>query len=149
VKIARGNRLTSVNAIMLHSIPTDCPLCHWVDDPEQRLVCRNESALFLQDPRQQGALVGSGVIIPVRHAETVFDLTLDEVSATFQLLAEVKRWMDATYQPQGYNVGWNCGAVGGQVVMHAHMHVIPRFEQEPYAGRGIRYWLKQESNWWR
>jgi histidine triad (HIT) family protein len=35
------------------------------------------------------------------------------------LLAEVKRWMDITYQPQGYNVGWNCGAVGGQDVMHA------------------------------
>ncbi|MBA2257868.1 MAG: HIT domain-containing protein, partial [Acidobacteria bacterium] len=74
---------------------------------------------------------------------------VDEVSAAFQLLAEVKRWMDVTYQPQGYNVGWNCGAVGGPDVMHAHMHVIPRFEQEPYAGRGIRYWLKQEPNRWR
>jgi histidine triad (HIT) family protein len=82
--------------------------------------------LFLQNSRQQGAPFGSGVIIPVRHAETVFDLTLDEVSAAFQLLPKVKRWMDATYQPQGYNVGWNCGAVGGQDVMHAHMHVIPR-----------------------
>ena len=104
--------------------------------------------LFLQNPSQQGPLVGSGVIIPVRHAETVFDLTPDEVSATFQLLAEVKRWMDATYH-QGYNIGWNCWPVGGQLTMHAHMHVIPRFDQEPYAGRGIRYWLKQEENRWR
>jgi len=39
--------------------------------------------------------------------------------------------------------------VGGQIAMHAHMHVIPRFRQEPYAGRGIRYWLKQPANrWW-
>jgi diadenosine tetraphosphate (Ap4A) HIT family hydrolase len=66
------------------------------------------------------------VIIPVRHIETVFDLTLDEVRASFQLLAEVKRWIDARYKPQGYNVGWNCWAVAGQDVMHAHMHVIPR-----------------------
>ena len=134
---------------MTHAAPGDCPLCHWADDPDQHLVCRNESALFLQNRRQQGALVGSGVIIPVRHAATVFDLTLDEVSATFQLLAEVKRWMDTSYQPEGYNVGWNCGTVGGQEVMHAHMHVIPRFTQEPYAGRGIRYWLKQDTNRWR
>lgn len=105
--------------------------------------------LFVQNVRQQGALFGSGVIIPVRHAETVFDLTLDEVCATFRLLSEVKRWLDVKYQPQGYNVGWNCGAVGGQEVMHAHMHVIPRFSQEPYAGRGIRYWLKQDENRWR
>ena len=134
---------------MPQTSPTDCPFCRWADDPDQRLVCRHESALFLQNPRQQGALFGSGVIIPVRHAETVFDLTPSEVASTFQLLAEVKRWMDANYQPQGYNVGWNCGAAGGQDVMHAHMHVIPRFDQEPYAGRGIRYWLKQESNRWR
>jgi len=33
--------------------------------------------------------------------------------------------------------------------MHAHMHVMPSFRQEPYAGRGIRYWLKQPANrWW-
>jgi histidine triad (HIT) family protein len=134
---------------MPHAIPIDCPLCHWADDPDQRQVLRYDSALFLQNSRQQGALFGSGVIIPVRHAAMVFDLTLEEVRATFQLLAEVKQWMDATYQPQGYNVGWNCGAVGGQDVMHAHMHVIPRFAQEPFAGRGIRYWLKQEANRWR
>ena len=134
---------------MPHDVAADCPFCRWADDPEQRLVCRSASALFLQNPRQQGALFGSGVIIPVRHAETVFDLTPDEVSDTFRLLADVKRWMDATSQPQGYNVGWNCWPVGGQSVMHAHMHVIPRFAGEPYAGRGIRHWLKQESNRWR
>jgi len=134
---------------MPQALPIDCPLCRWADDPQQRVVRRNASTVFLQDPRQQGALFGSGVIIPIRHAATVFDLTPGEVSATFQLLGEVKRWMDATYAPQGYNIGWNCGAVGGQEVMHAHLHVIPRFEQEPYAGRGIRYWLKQDSNRWR
>jgi len=96
-----------------------------------------------------GALLGSGVIIPVRHAETVFDLTRDEIDATFALLADVRAWMDERFHPDGYNVGWNCGAAGGQIAMHAHMHVIPRFRQEPYAGRGIRYWLKQPANrWW-
>jgi diadenosine tetraphosphate (Ap4A) HIT family hydrolase len=56
--------------------------------------------------------------------------------------------MDERYHPDGYNVGWNCGTVGGQIDMHAHMHVIPRFRQEPYAGRGIRYWMKQPANRW-
>jgi len=56
--------------------------------------------------------------------------------------------MDERYRPDGYNVGWNCGTVGGQIAMHTHMHVIPRFRQEPYAGRGIRYWLKQPANRW-
>jgi diadenosine tetraphosphate (Ap4A) HIT family hydrolase len=54
--------------------------------------------------------------------------------------------LDQKFRPDGYNLGWNCGIVGGQEVFHAHLHIIPRFKDEPYAGRGIRYWLKQESN---
>ena len=124
----------------------DCPLCRWFENPDQRLLFYHELTLFLQNSREQGALGGSGVIVPVRHAGTVFDLTIDEVQATFRLLQEVKAWMDAVYQPQGYNVGWNCWPVGGQSIMHAHMHVIPRFQQEPFAGRGIRWWLKSDAN---
>ena len=103
---------------------------------------------FLQDPRYQGALKHSGVIVPVAHRETVFDLTEPEVAATFRLLRKVKAWMDAEFSPDGYNVGWNCGRVGGQEVFHAHLHVIPRFRQEPLAGHGIRSHLKSEANRW-
>jgi hypothetical protein len=26
------------------------------------------------------------------------------------------------------------------------LHVIPRYASEPYASKGIRYWLKQDPN---
>jgi len=127
----------------------DCTLCHLLNNPNQQIIFSNETVVFLQNEKEQGALRGSGVIIPVRHAETVFDLTPEEMHATFALLKHVKVWMDEHYRPDGYNVGWNCGAVGGQTAMHAHMHALPRFRQEPYAGHGIRYWLKQpENRWW-
>ena len=126
-----------------------CALCQVCETLDQKILFSNDTVLFLQNVKEQGALRGSGVIIPVRHAETVFDLTPDEVSATFALLKTVKAWMDEIYHPDGYNVGWNCGAVGGQRDMHAHLHVIPRFRQEPYAGCGIRHWFKQpENRWW-
>jgi diadenosine tetraphosphate (Ap4A) HIT family hydrolase len=126
-----------------------CDLCHPSRNPDTQIIFRHETVLFVQNEKFQGALRGSGVIIPVRHAETVFDLTPEEIDATFTLLKTVRAWMDDRYRPDGYNVGWNCLAVGGQIDMHAHMHVIPRFRQEPYAGRGIRYWLKQpENRWW-
>ena len=57
-----------------------------------------------------------------------------------------KRTVDKKYHPDAYNVGWNCGEVGGQHIMHAHLHVIPRFNDEPYAGKGIRHWLKGTEN---
>jgi histidine triad (HIT) family protein len=125
----------------------NCPYCP-ILDPASRILFRNDLALFVQDERFQGALKHSGVIIPVEHRTTVFDLSEVEILATFRLLAVVKRWMDNEFQPSGYNIGWNCGEVGGQDVFHAHMHVIPRFSQEPLAGKGIRALLKSEANRW-
>jgi diadenosine tetraphosphate (Ap4A) HIT family hydrolase len=125
----------------------DCPYCRIVD-PSARVVFQNELVRFVQDERYQGALKHSGVIIPVAHRPTVFDLTEKEIVATFQLLGVVKRWMDVQFRPAGYNVGWNAGAAGGQTLFHAHMHVIPRFSQEPLSGKGIRAWLKSDANKW-
>jgi histidine triad (HIT) family protein len=124
-----------------------CPYCPPHGDAF-RVVFRNDLALFSQDERYQGALKHSGIIVPAAHRVTVFDLTEEEVVATFGLLAVVKRWMDAEFRPSGYNIGWNCGATGGQEVFHAHMHVIPRFSQEPLAGKGIRSLLKSDANRW-
>jgi diadenosine tetraphosphate (Ap4A) HIT family hydrolase len=124
-----------------------CPYCP-ITDPAITVVFRDELVLFAQNERVQGALKHSGVIVPVQHKETVFDLSEAEITATFRLLAMVKTWMDASFSPDGYNVGWNCGKVGGQELFHAHMHVIPRFRQEPLAGQGIRTWLKSDMNTW-
>lgn len=118
-----------------------CPFCHPVPSD---IAAGNELCLFLQSP--QYILPGSGIIIPRAHRETVFDLTREEWDATQRLLAEVKALLDACHAPQGYNVGWNVGSVGGQEIFHAHLHVIPRFADEPLAGKGIRYWLKQPNN---
>lgn len=121
----------------------DCPFCPPQLDPVL-VVLENAHCLFLQ--QAEPVLPGSGLIVPRRHRETVFDLSEDEWLATLDLLLRARAWIDERYSPDGYNVGWNCGAVGGQEVLHAHLHVIPRFGDEPLAGRGIRYWLKQEHN---
>ncbi|HLV35361.1 MAG TPA: HIT family protein [Spirillospora sp.] len=123
---------------------TDCPLCPPRVVEEQTIVLENEHCLFIQQP--QKILVGSGLIIPRQHRETVFDLTPEEWAATYELLHQAKALLDERYQPDGYNVGWNVGRTGGQEDFHAHLHVIPRFADEPLAGKGIRYWLKQPNN---
>lgn len=121
-----------------------CPLCHIQAVPEQRVVLENDHCVFVQMP--QRVLIGSGLIVPKAHRETVFDLTADEWSATYDLLQRVQSHLDEEHAPAGHNVGWNCGAVAGQHIFHAHLHVIPRFADEPLAGKGIRHWLKQPEN---
>ena len=120
-----------------------CPFCPPLLKVEE-IALENEHCLFIR--RDEPVLIGSGMIIPRQHRETVFDLTSAEWEATFVLLQQVKTLLDDEHNPDGYNVGWNCGHTGGQTVFHAHLHVIPRYADEPLAGRGIRYWLKQDSN---
>lgn len=123
----------------------DCPFCSPLP-PDQTIALENEYCLFLSQHPSETILIGSGLIIPRHHRENVFELTEQEWQATYALLQQAKALLDEQYAPDGYNVGWNTGEVGGQVIFHAHLHLIPRFKDEPYAGRGIRSWLKQEAN---
>ena len=122
---------------------SDCPFCPSNLD-ESKIRESNRLCAFFQggDP----VLIGSGIIVPRAHRETVFDLSSKEFAATFDLLPQIRERIDRELQPDGYNLGWNCGGTAGQEVFHCHLHVIPRFGDEPYAGRGIRYWLKQDAN---
>lgn len=117
-----------------------CEYCNLEIRSDQNVLYSNESCLFLQLTEQE--IKGSGIIVPKKHKETLFDLSKEEWNDTYLLLKEVKEYLDETFLPDGYNVGWNCGHVGGQHIFHAHMHVIPRFSGEPMAGKGIRYLFK-------
>ncbi|QPC48332.1 HIT family protein [Mangrovibacillus cuniculi] len=121
-----------------------CPFCKLELIKQQRVVLENEHCRFLQMPQE--ILAGSGVIVPKEHRETLFDLTKEEWDATYDLLGQVKEILDSDCAPDGYTVGWNCYPVGGQSIMHAHLHILPRFKDEPFAGKGIRHWLKSPDN---
>ncbi|WLD94790.1 HIT family protein [Alkalihalobacillus sp. AL-G] len=124
----------------------DCPFCNPEKDPDQKIVFENEHCYFLQHPRHQDVLEGSGVIVPKNHQQDAFALTTDEWEATQELLQEAKEYIDRTYKPDGYTLGWNVGEVSNQFIFHAHFHIIPRYNDEPYAGKGVRFWLKSEEN---
>ncbi|REJ08989.1 HIT family protein [Halobacillus trueperi] len=121
-----------------------CVLCSPEADKEQKIIFENTSCYFVQ--KDQRILKGSGLIVPKSHKTTVFDLSREEWIDTQEMIQQVKSWLDETLKPDGYNIGYNCYKTGGQHIFHAHMHIIPRFQDEPHAGKGIRHWLKQEEN---
>lgn len=95
---------------------------------------------------KNNTLIGSYVVIPKSEVSSPFELSDEEWADTKNLMRELKDYLDEKYKPDGYNIGWNVGKVAGQEVKHAHLHIIPRFSDEPYAGKGIRYWFKQPEN---
>ena len=107
----------------------------------------NESMIAVRSNNlKNNTLVGSFVIIPKSQVGTPFELSDKEWEDTKLLMREVKAYIDKKYKPDGYNVGWNVGVAGGQEIAHAHLHIIPRYNDEPFAGKGIRYWFKQPEN---
>ncbi len=133
-------RLQSPLAAGLEAVCPDCGS----EVPREHVVLEDEHCWFLRKP--QAVLAGSGIIMPKLHRDTVFDLTPAERAATGEMLRAAKALIDRELSPDGYSLGWNCGPAGGQQTPHAHFHVIPRFKDEPYAGRGIRWWFNHEDN---
>lgn len=70
---------------------------------------------------------GHVLIVPKRHASSVFDATLEEMASVGELLKKVKEQLDERFHPDGYNIGVNVGAVAGQTIFHWHVHIIPRY----------------------
>jgi len=122
----------------------DCIYCNMSQSDDHEIFLSNDYCKYSLLKEQE--IKGAGIIVPLNHKETLFDLSQEEWNATYQLLKEVKEYIDEKYKPDGYNVGWNCGEIGGQHIFHAHLHVIPRFKDEPLAGKGIRYFFKGEKN---
>lgn len=71
--------------------------------------------------------VGHTVVIPKKHFDTPLDMSGDEFKNFSNGLKKTLDRVQEKLKPAGYNVGWNQGAVGGQVVPHLHVHIFPRY----------------------
>ena len=76
------------------------------------------------------------LVIPFRHVPDFFSLTPKEKFAVMTLVDDSTLVIEETAKPDGYNIGFNVGAVAGQSVMHCHCHVIPRYRGDTDNPRG-------------
>lgn len=122
---------------------TNCPFCI----PNNTLLCKvlYEDDLWYITDMEDGELKHGYMMITKRHIQTPFDISETEWAQLRELLKRCKVLLDE-FVPDGYNLGWNINAVGGQNVDHAHLHLFGRFADEPLAHKGLRYAFKQPSN---
>ena len=111
---------------------------------EDEIKFSTQHFVFLSQP--QPILNHSGILIPKRYVTTPFDLTEEEWADLRHALIRARSQIEENCTPDGYNIGWNVGIVAGQEVDHLHLHIIPRFADEPMAGKGIRAHIKTEQN---
>lgn len=123
----------------------DCLFCKWKNEKE-KIILENEYAFarFDEFPVSKGHVL----FMTKRHVKDFFETTLEEKNAIFDLMEKAKEIVDSNYNPDGYNIGMNCGVAAGQSVMHIHVHLIPRFNRDVENPRGgIRGVIPKKQNY--
>jgi len=72
------------------------------------------------------ATAGHTLVIPKQHYVNIMELTPGDVAAVHQTVQRVARAIKATMKPEGLMIAQLNGAAAGQVIMHYHVHLIPR-----------------------
>ena len=70
---------------------------------------------------------GHTLIIPKAHYQNLLDLPDDLWTEMGRVCRRVAQALRTTLFAQGFNLGMNNFEAAGQVVFHAHLHVIPRY----------------------
>lgn len=94
-------------------------------DLAKNCVIENDLCYMIYDKFPVAA--GHALVIPKRHVETVFEMNAEEWAAAGMLIELTKKEIEKQFQPQGYNLKVNCGKAAGQEVMHAHIHIVPKY----------------------
>lgn len=123
---------------------TQCPFCNpkpenlWFEDEHGRVI-------------RDGFPISKGhtLIVPKVHIPSFHDLENEIQAALWKLVADVRHRLAEELQPDGFNIGLNDGEAAGQTVMHAHIHVIPRWSDDVADPRGgVRWIIPEKARYW-
>lgn len=108
---------------------------------QNRILFRNDFFFIIKDgfPVSPGHLL----IISNKVRKDYFDLTTEEKINLTEVILTAKEIVEREYNPDGYNIGMNCGVSAGQTLFHFHCHLIPRYKGDMDNPRGgIRHCIK-------
>jgi diadenosine tetraphosphate (Ap4A) HIT family hydrolase len=121
-----------------------CPFCTL--DPD-RVHIETDDAIAFRD--RYPISPGHTLVIPRLHSASLFDLPQRVQGAVWEMVAQVRTALSQEFQLGGFNIGLNDGIAAGQTVMHAHIHVIPRYTSDvPDPRGGVRCVIPEKANYW-
>lgn len=123
----------------------DCIFC--APRPESELLAANNLAIAF--PAGFPVSPGHALVVPRRHEADFFSLSHDEQAALLVLVNPLRDLISERYAPDAYNLGVNAGRAAGQTILHAHLHVIPRYAGDVAEPRGgVRWVLPETARYW-
>ena len=71
---------------------------------------------------------GHCLIVPKKHHETFLDISDEDLKSLVVAAKKVTKALSLSIGNGSYNIVMNNGKEAGQIVAHAHLHIIPRFK---------------------
>ena len=107
----------------------DCIFCKIVEGkiPSAKLY---EDSIVLAFLDIMPANRGHSLVIPKKHYETLLDIPEAELKKLIAELYKLTKAVVKATNAEGFNVFMNNKKVAGQVVPHAHFHIVPRFSND-------------------
>ena len=110
---------------------SDCLFCKIVarEIPAQIVYEDGETLAFLDiNPVNPGHTL----VIPKEHSTDIFDIDEKNWAVVMRTSRTVAHALEKALKTDGVNIGMNNRAGAGQVIFHAHVHVMPRFAGDPH-----------------
>ena len=108
----------------------DCIFCAIAaGDAPAEIVDSDEYTVAFMDINP--ATRGHALVIPRTHSADLMEIDDEDLERTNLAARRLARRMDETLAPAGFNVINACRPAAWQTVFHFHLHVIPRYEDDP------------------
>jgi histidine triad (HIT) family protein len=107
----------------------ECIFCKIVDG-------KIPSAKVYEDPKVIGFLdimpanKGHCLVVPKKHAQDLVEINEDDLIAIMKAAKKIARALSLSVGNGSFNIVMNNGREAGQLINHAHIHIIPRFQKD-------------------
>jgi histidine triad (HIT) family protein len=95
--------------------------------PSEKVYEDSEFVAFLDiNPRNPGHTL----VVPKKHYQTILEMPDNEAAELFKVVKKIALAVKKGMKSDGISIGQSNERAAGQVIPHAHFHVIPRFLSE-------------------
>jgi histidine triad (HIT) family protein len=108
----------------------DCIFCKIITGqlPSQ-IIDQDERTVAFMDINP--ATRGHALVVPRRHVRDLLEIEDEDLAATILGAQRIARRVNERLDADGVNLLNSCGAAAWQTVFHFHLHVIPRYLDDP------------------
>jgi len=105
---------------------SDCVFCKIINNEiSANKIYEDDNFMAFLDIKPNN--LGHTLLVPKEHHKNIFDLPDEILSKLGKSIQTIASGVLKGTEASGINIAMNNGETAGQIVWHAHIHIIPRF----------------------